>query len=83
MFDVLQAEAFLEDKRTDTPRSSDNNVRAVLFQDLLVLLDGQSTKEHRHLDSGHVLGETLILFANLEGQLSSVAHYKDRDLEHR
>lgn len=81
VFDVLQAEGLLEDECADTPGSSNNNMRAVLFQDLLILLDGHATKEHRHLDSGHVLGETLILFANLEGQLSSVAHNKDRDLE--
>lgn len=81
MFDVLQAEALLDDECADTPRSSNNDVRAILFQDLLILLNGQATKEHRHLNGGHVLGETLILFANLEGQLASVAHDEDRDLE--
>lgn len=83
VFDVLQAEVLLEDECADTPGGSHNNMRAVLFQDLLILLDGHATEEHRYLDGGHVLGETLILFADLEGQLSSVAHDKDRHLEHR
>lgn len=81
VFDVLQAEALVVDEGQGTSRSSDDNVRTVLLQDFLVLLDGQATKEHGHLDTGHVLGEALILFADLEGQLSSVAHYKNRHLE--
>lgn len=33
-----------------------------------------------HLDTGHVLGETLILLADLKGQLPRVAHDQDRHL---
>ena len=33
-----------------------------------------------YLDSAHVLGETFVLFANLEGQLAGVAHDDDRHL---
>jgi hypothetical protein len=47
-------------------------VRAILLQDIFILLDGHSSKEHSYLDVVHVLAESLILFADLEGQLSCV-----------
>lgn len=83
VFDVLHVEGLVADEGQGTSWSSYDNVRAVLLQDVLVLLHGQAAKEHRHLYSGHVLGEALVLFADLEGQLSRVAHYKDRHLAYR
>ncbi len=74
MLDVLQSEGLVPDEGEDAAWCSDDDMRAVLLQDLLVLLDGQTTKEYRCLYCGHVLGEPLILFADLEGQLSCVAH---------
>lgn len=83
VFDVLQAEALVVDEGQCTSWSSDDDVRTVFLQDVLVLLHGHATEEHGHFNAGHVLGEALVLFADLEGQLSSVAHYKDRHLECR
>ena len=40
-----------------------------------------NTYRYHYLDSGHVLGEALVLLADLEGQLAGVAHDQDRDLE--
>lgn len=41
-----------------------------------MLSSGHTTIEHASLDGGHVLGEALILVANLEGELACVAeHY--------
>lgn len=33
-----------------------------------------------YLNSGHILGEALVLLADLEGQFSRVAHHQDRHL---
>lgn len=81
VLDVLHAEGLVTNEGQRTSGCSYDDVRAVLFQDFLILLDSQATKEHRHLDSGHVLGEALVLFADLEGQLSCVAHHKNRHLQ--
>lgn len=83
VFNILQAEGFAVDEGQSTSWSSYNDVGAVLLQDFLVLFDGQATEEYRHLDSGHVLGEALVLFADLESQLSCVAHYENRDLAYK
>lgn len=74
MLDVFQTEGLVTGESGDAAWCSNNYVRAVLLQDFLVLLDRQATEEHCCLDRGHVLGETLVLFADLEGQLSCVAH---------
>lgn len=74
MLDILQTERLVPDQGEDTAGSSDNDVRAVLLQDVLVFLDRQATKEYCCFYGGHVLGETLVLFADLEGQLSCVTH---------
>jgi hypothetical protein len=34
-----------------------------------------------NLDAGHVLGETLVLLADLEGQLAGMTHDDDRNLK--
>lgn len=49
-------------------------VSVLVLQDLGVLLDGSTTIEHASLDVRHVLGESVILIANLECQLTGVAH---------
>lgn len=74
MLDVFQAEGLVPGECEDSSRGSNNNVRTILLQDLFILLDGQATKEYCSLYCGHVLGETLVLFTDLEGQLSCVAH---------
>lgn len=74
MLDVLQSKGLVPDEGQDAAWRPDDDVRAVLLQDLFILLDGQATEEHCRFYCGHVLGETLVLFADLEGQLSCVAH---------
>lgn len=81
VFDVLQLEDLAVDQRQGATGCSHHNVRTVLLQHLLVLLNGHAAEEHRHLDARHVLGEALVLFADLKGQFSGVAHDKDWHLE--
>lgn len=53
-------------------------VGVLVLENLGVLLDGSATVEDASLDVGHVLGETVVLVADLESQLTSVAHDQDR-----
>ena len=53
-------------------------VSLLVSQQLLVLLDISAAVEDGCLDLRHVLAETLILIADLEGQLAGVAHDQDR-----
>lgn len=64
------------DEGVETTGSSDDDVRVsiLVLQDLGILLDGSTTVEDAGLDVGHVLGEAVVLVANLEGQLTGVAH---------
>lgn len=55
-------------------------VGVLVLQDLGILLDGRTTVENTRLDVGHVLGESVVLIANLEGQLTGVAHDQNRAL---
>ncbi len=48
---------------------------------LLVLLNGHASEEDGHLDAVHVLGEALVLLADLEGQFARVAQHDHRHLE--
>lgn len=80
MFDVLQTEGLVPDERQDATRRPDDNVRAVLLQDVLVLLDGHAAEEHGRFDCGQVLGEALVLFTDLEGQFPRVTHDQHRHL---
>lgn len=74
MFDVFQTESLVSNQSEDASWRSDDDVGAVLLQGVLVLLYGHASEENRRFYCWHVLGETLVLFTNLEGQLSRVAH---------
>lgn len=52
----------------------------LVAEQLLVLLDVGATVEHSSLNFRHVLAETLVLVADLEGKLTSVAHNQNADL---
>lgn len=80
VLDVLHAEGLVPNEGQGAPRSPHNNVRAVLLQGVLVVLDGHPPEEHGNLHAGHVLGEALVLLADLEGQLPSVAHHQNGHL---
>ena len=66
----------------ETTGSTDDDVGVSLLvlEDLGILLDGSTTVEDAGLDVGHVLAEAVVLVANLEGELTSVAHDEDGTL---
>ena len=74
MLDVLGVEGLVLDQGQDSPRGTHHDVRAVVLQHLLVLLDADTTKEDRDLDVVKVLAESLVLLVNLEGQLPRGVH---------
>jgi len=49
------------------------------LEEFLILLDGSSTIEDGSADIRHVLGESEVLVADLEGEFAGVAEYDDRD----
>lgn len=52
----------------------------LVLENLGILLDGSTTVEDAGLDVGHVLAEAVVLVADLESKLTSVAHDEDRAL---
>ena len=80
VFDVLEVEVLGADERQYAAGRADDDVRAVGAQRLLVLLHVHAAEEHRDLDAVHVLGEALVLLADLERQLACVAHHEHRHL---
>ena len=83
MLDMFHVEALVADQSQNSSRGSNYNVRAVCFQDLLVLLDGHATKENGNLHIVSVLAESLVFFADLESQFTSMAEDDDRNLKHK
>ena len=81
MFDVLEVECLVVGQSLDASWCPHHDVWAVLLEHLLISLDGQTTEEHSHLHIVGVLAEALILFADLEGQLTSVAQNQHWDLQ--
>lgn len=74
VLEVFQLKLLVSNQRHYSARSSHHNVRIDGLESFLVLLDGQSAEKDGHLHLGHVLAKALVLFADLEGQLPSVAH---------
>jgi hypothetical protein len=79
---AAKSQSLVTDKSLETTRSTDNDMRAsfLVLERLHVGLDGSTTIEDTGLDVGHVLAETVVLVADLVGQLTSVAHDNHRDL---
>mmetsp|Transcript_31500 Transcript_31500/g.92397 ORF Transcript_31500/g.92397 Transcript_31500/m.92397 type:complete len:207 (-) Transcript_31500:60-680(-) len=80
MLDVIELEGLLLGKTEDAAGSADDDVRAVVLEDVAVGLDGDTAVEDGGLDLGKVLGETLVLVGDLEGKLASVAKDQDGNL---
>jgi hypothetical protein len=55
-------------------------VRAVILQDITILLNGDSTIKHSGLDFRKVLGKTLVLVSNLERKLTGMTENKNGNL---
>lgn len=74
--DATQAQELVADQSVKPARGTDNDMRVgiLVLQDLGVLLDGGTSVEYAGLDVGHVLRESVVLIANLECQLTGVAH---------
>ena len=80
VFDVLEVEVPGSDQSHQPTGCSDHDVRTVGAQHLLVLLHRHSAEEDGDLDVAHVLGEALVLLADLECQLPGVARHQHRHL---
>ena len=70
MLDVLGVECLVLDQSQDSAGGTDDNVRTVVLQNLLVLFYADTTKEDGDFDVVKVLAKTLVLFVDLESQLS-------------
>ena len=79
VFDFGGVQGLVPDEGIEATRGGYNNVRAfrLVTEELGVLGDGSSTEESAHSDLWHVLGEPVVLVANLEGKLASVTQHED------
>lgn len=77
--DTAETEVLVAHQSVETTGSTDDDVGVglLVLEDLGILLDGSTTVEDAGLDVGHVLAETVVLVADLEGELTSVAHDQD------
>jgi len=80
VFEILEVERLAPAECQDTSRGADDNVGAVGLQDLLVLRYEETSEEDSNLCSAHVLAESFVLLADLERELTSVAHDQHGDL---
>jgi len=80
MLDVIKLEGLLLGKTEDAAGSANDDVGAIVLEDITVGLDGDTTIEDGGLHLGKVLGEALVLVSDLEGKLASVAEDEDRNL---
>ncbi len=79
---AVETQIFVANQGVETAGSTDNDVRmgVLVLQELGILLDGSATVEDAGLDVGHVLAEAIVLVANLESQLTGMAHDQDGTL---
>jgi len=71
--ELANVKILLVDQLLNTTGSTNDDVRAVCLEDILVLLNRDTAEEDLGLDLREVLGEAKELLANLEGKLTSVA----------
>ena len=78
---ATKAQGLVSDESLETTRGSHDDVGAsiLILQDLHVGLDGSTTVKDASGDLGHVLAESIVLIANLVGQLARVAHDNNGD----
>lgn len=77
--DVGGGQSLFGDEVENAARGADDDVRGVGFKHLLVMFDGDTTKEDGELHGGKVLLETLKNSVDLEGELAGVAQDKTSD----
>ena len=73
---AAEPQVLVTNKSIETTGRADNDVRMcfLVLEHLGIFLNGSTTVEDTRLDVGHVLAEAVILVADLEGELTSVAH---------
>ena len=81
MLEMFQVERLGLSESQDATGRADHDVWTVVLQGLFVFLDRHPAEEHRDLAGVHVLAESFILLADLEGQLTCVAQNQHRDLK--
>lgn len=69
-------QVFIPNQRVETTRRPDNDVRMRVFvlEYFGILYYGSASIKDTSLDVGHVFAEPIVLVANLESQLTCVAH---------
>jgi len=80
VLDVLQVQLSASHQSENSAWSSDDDVWRILSKRLSVVLHWHTAKEDSDLDVVQVLTEPLVLFADLEGELTSVAENDGGDL---
>ena len=80
MLDVFQIEHLFLSESEHPPRRAHDDVRAIGAKRLLVLLNVDPAEEDGHLQTGHVLGKTIVFFFDLIGQFARVTHDEHADL---
>ena len=80
MLQLVELEVTGLDQLLNAAGRADNDVRRRLLQQLLLVLDGHAAVEARDAHLREVLGETLELLADLEGELARVREHQRVDL---
>ncbi len=80
VLDTLCVETLVPSECVQTARGGDDDMGALGgLEEFLILLNGSSAIEDDSADIGHVLGESEVLVADLEGEFAGVAEYDDGD----
>mmetsp|Transcript_22654 Transcript_22654/g.34554 ORF Transcript_22654/g.34554 Transcript_22654/m.34554 type:complete len:223 (-) Transcript_22654:407-1075(-) len=80
MLDMVKLQGLLLRKSKNTSWSTDDNMGAVILENITVGLDVDSSIENSGLDFRKVLGEPLIFVSNLECKFTSMANDENRHL---
>lgn len=74
--DAVETQILVANQGVETTGSTDDDMRMgiLVLKDLGIFLNGSATVEDAGLNVGHVLAEAVVLVADLESQLASVAH---------
>jgi len=80
VLDTLCVEALVPSERVKTARGGDDDMGALgRLEEFLILLNGSAAIEDDSADIGHILGESEVLIADLEGEFARVTEHDDRD----
>ena len=78
VLDTLCVEALVPSECVKTARGGDDDMGALGgLEEFLILLNGSSAIEDDSADIGHVLGESEVLIADLEGEFARMAEHDD------